>query len=156
MSQTYPFLNMAFQNICSEGYTQFFSAPNLGIVDSSLLTGRGKGWSEAGCWFGGGIYQEHRHTRWSVTSSTFKQAQVSYPEATVQVKYHVCWINVWHSFRSLHGTPHKVVGPLLVHRSCRSWNLRLSLMHGTLGRRRTFILRHVTCETSTWNWWANA
>lgn len=49
---------MAFQNICSEGYTQFFSVPALGIFDSCLVTDSGKGWSGAGCWFGGGIWMD--------------------------------------------------------------------------------------------------
>lgn len=52
---TDPFLSMAFQNICSDGYTQCFSVPWRGIADSSLARDNLKGWSGAGVWFGGGI-----------------------------------------------------------------------------------------------------
>lgn len=40
---THPFRNMAFQNICSEGYTQFFSESALGMDDSSLAVDSANG-----------------------------------------------------------------------------------------------------------------
>ena len=56
-SPTHPFLSIAFQNICSEGYTHFWSEPALGIPDSSLLTDKEKGCPADGCWLGGGIWR---------------------------------------------------------------------------------------------------
>ena len=57
-----PFLNIAFQNICCDGYTQHsLSLSARGIVDNSLSVDRGNGWSGAGLWFAGGIcYSSHR------------------------------------------------------------------------------------------------
>jgi len=51
-----PFLNIAFQNICWDGYTQHsLSLSARGIVDISLSVDNGNGWSGDGLWFGGGI-----------------------------------------------------------------------------------------------------
>lgn len=51
-----PFLSIAFQNICGEGYTQFSLESAFGIDDTCLFIGKGNGWSGAGRWFGGGIW----------------------------------------------------------------------------------------------------
>ena len=57
----HPFLSIAFQNICSDGYTQFSFLPALGMVEVTREVLRENGWSGAGLWLGGGIWEKMRY-----------------------------------------------------------------------------------------------